>query len=163
MLCQLGRAQRKGWGMGGANVTWLLCWTDSCTIGLIASSRSLIIVMAIEIYYACIVEDWCSACCLDWHYANLVPRFITYEVITLIHVYSRTYACMKQEKDVNARYSLHKRVRRLSIKYLLPKDTFPICMYSVHVLLHTYMDIFIGGKFLSVSKKRCINMIIARG
>lgn len=53
---------------------------------------------------------------------------------------------MKQEKDVNAPYSLHKRVRRLSIKYLLPKDTFPICMYSVHVHLHTYMDIFYRWK-----------------
>lgn len=34
-------------GEDGKMFTWLLCWTDSCTIGLIASSRSLVIVMAL--------------------------------------------------------------------------------------------------------------------
>lgn len=53
MLCQLGRRRGKG---GDGNVTWLLCWTDSCTIGLIASSRSLIIVMAVCESCACAVE-----------------------------------------------------------------------------------------------------------
>lgn len=53
MLCQLGRRHGKG---GDGNVTWLLCWTDSCTIGLIASSRSLIIVMAVSESCACAVE-----------------------------------------------------------------------------------------------------------
>lgn len=52
MLCQLGRHRGKG---GDGNVTWLLCWTDSCTIGVIASSRSLIIVMAVK-SYACVAE-----------------------------------------------------------------------------------------------------------
>lgn len=40
---------RKGrGGLGRRQYTWVLCWTDSCTMGLIASSRSLIILIAVR-------------------------------------------------------------------------------------------------------------------
>lgn len=57
---------RKGrWGGGGLGrrqYTWVLCWTDSCTMGLIASSRSLIILIAVRAVLAlrllsCSVEN----------------------------------------------------------------------------------------------------------
>lgn len=45
------RKGRGGGGVGGLGrrqYTWVLCWTDSCTMGLIANSRSLIILIAVR-------------------------------------------------------------------------------------------------------------------
>lgn len=48
MLYQWRGKGEGGEGLGRRQYTWVLCWTDSCTMGLIASSRSLIILIAVR-------------------------------------------------------------------------------------------------------------------
>ena len=56
------------WGGGGE--TWVLCWTLSCTMGLMASSRSLII--AAEIDGADFNGSWID----NWVYRRHVSKGI---------------------------------------------------------------------------------------
>lgn len=83
-----------------------------------------------------------------------MPRFIKtfdkfmytvlYEVITPPYIPER----MKQEKE------------------LVDRDTFDFCRgisLGKPIFLITPTAYFIGGKYVPISKKRCINMIIARG